>query len=151
MIGDQKWVVYNNVIARGHGAERMNQLKAFQKPAFTKKRWCYLFDEISKESFFFRTFTGQYYDTITTINSDVYCHQLYKLNDALRQERQRWTNRKGVVLHQDNTSPYTSFVTGIKLLQLGRISFLPKLLWAGNHFTVRKMSKVVGPEWPKYD
>ncbi|GFU05964.1 mariner Mos1 transposase [Trichonephila clavipes] len=54
----------------------------------------------------------------TTINSDVYCHQLDKLNNALQQKRSELINRKGVVFHQDNARPHTSLVTRQKLLQL---------------------------------
>ncbi|GFW27894.1 mariner Mos1 transposase [Trichonephila clavipes] len=54
----------------------------------------------------------------TTINSEVYCHQLEKLNDALQQKRSELINRKGVVFHQDSARPHTSLVTRQKLLQL---------------------------------
>ncbi|GFX87501.1 mariner Mos1 transposase [Trichonephila clavipes] len=54
----------------------------------------------------------------TTIDSEIYCHQLDKLNDALQQKRSELTNRKGVVFHQDNARPHTSLVTHQKLLQL---------------------------------
>ncbi|GFY24239.1 mariner Mos1 transposase [Trichonephila clavipes] len=54
----------------------------------------------------------------TTINSEVYYHQLDKLNDALQQKRSELINRKGVVFHQDNARPHTSLVTRQKLLQL---------------------------------
>ncbi|GFV49148.1 histone-lysine N-methyltransferase SETMAR [Trichonephila clavipes] len=54
----------------------------------------------------------------TTINSEVYCHQLDKLNDAFQQKRSELINRKGVVFHQDNARPHTSLVTCQKLLQL---------------------------------
>ncbi|GFX78310.1 histone-lysine N-methyltransferase SETMAR [Trichonephila clavipes] len=54
----------------------------------------------------------------TTINSEVYCHQLDKLNDAVQQKRSELINRKGVVFHQDNARPHTSLVTRQKLLQL---------------------------------
>ncbi|GFV91594.1 histone-lysine N-methyltransferase SETMAR [Trichonephila clavipes] len=54
----------------------------------------------------------------TTINSEVYCHQLDKLNGALQQKRSKLINRKGVVFHQDNATPHTSLVTRQKLLQL---------------------------------
>ncbi|GFY23755.1 mariner Mos1 transposase [Trichonephila clavipes] len=55
----------------------------------------------------------------TTINSEVYCHQLDKQNDALQQKRSELINRKDVVFHQDNARPHTSLVTRQKLLQLG--------------------------------
>ncbi|GFT16343.1 histone-lysine N-methyltransferase SETMAR [Trichonephila clavipes] len=70
---------------KGHGAKKMNRLKPFSKPIFTKKS---------------------------------YCHQLDKLSDALQQKRSELINRKGVVFHQDNATPYTSLVTRQKLLQL---------------------------------
>ncbi|GFW90267.1 histone-lysine N-methyltransferase SETMAR [Trichonephila clavipes] len=54
----------------------------------------------------------------TTINLEVYCHQLDKLNDALQQKRSELINRKGIVFHQDNARPHTSLVTRQKLLQL---------------------------------
>ncbi|GFT83373.1 histone-lysine N-methyltransferase SETMAR [Trichonephila clavipes] len=54
----------------------------------------------------------------TTIHSEVYCHQLDKLNDALQQKRPELINRKGVVFHQDNAKLLTSLVTRQKLLQL---------------------------------
>ncbi|GFS74537.1 histone-lysine N-methyltransferase SETMAR [Trichonephila clavipes] len=51
----------------------------------------------------------------TTINSEVFCHQLYKLNHALQQKRSELINRKGVVFHQDNAKPYASLITRQKL------------------------------------
>ncbi|GFX07539.1 histone-lysine N-methyltransferase SETMAR [Trichonephila clavipes] len=54
----------------------------------------------------------------TTINSEVYCHQLDKLNDALQQKRSELINGKGAVFPQDNVRPHTSLVTRQKLLQL---------------------------------
>ncbi|GFU91047.1 histone-lysine N-methyltransferase SETMAR [Trichonephila clavipes] len=54
----------------------------------------------------------------TTINSEVYCHQLDKLNDALQQKRPELINRKCVVFHQDNARPHISLFTRQKLLQL---------------------------------
>ncbi|GFX12224.1 histone-lysine N-methyltransferase SETMAR [Trichonephila clavipes] len=60
----------------------------------------------------------------TTINSEVYCHHLDKLNDALQQKRSELINRKGVVFHQDNARPHTSLVTRQKLLQLEWVTML---------------------------
>ena len=55
----------------------------------------------------------------TTINSEVCSHQLDKLNDSLKQKTPELFHRKGIVFHQDNARPHTSFVTPQKLLQLG--------------------------------
>ncbi|GFX45459.1 histone-lysine N-methyltransferase SETMAR [Trichonephila clavipes] len=95
---------------KGHGAKKINRLKPFPKPIFTK--FTCLLCRILKESFFL-AFTDN-----TTINSKVYCHQLDKLNDALQQKKSELINRKGVVFHQGNARPHTSLVTRQKLLQL---------------------------------
>ncbi|XP_035719463.1 histone-lysine N-methyltransferase SETMAR-like [Vespa mandarinia] len=54
----------------------------------------------------------------TTINSEVHCHQLVKLNDTLQQERPELINKKGVVFHQDNPRPHLSLILCRKLSQL---------------------------------
>lgn len=54
-----------------------------------------------------------------TINSDVYCQQLMKLDEAIKEKRSELANRKGIVFHHDNARPHTSLVTRRKLLELG--------------------------------
>ena len=54
-----------------------------------------------------------------TINSDVYCRQLNKLNAAVKEKRPELVNHKGVIFHHDNATPHTSLVTRQKLLGLG--------------------------------
>jgi len=54
-----------------------------------------------------------------TINSDVYCQQLDKLNAAIKEKRPELINRKGFIFHQDNARPHTSLMTRQKLGQLG--------------------------------
>ena len=54
-----------------------------------------------------------------TINSDVYCRQLNKLNTAVKEKRPELVNRKGVIFHHDNVTPHTSLITRQKLLRLG--------------------------------
>ncbi|GFV79187.1 histone-lysine N-methyltransferase SETMAR [Trichonephila clavipes] len=44
----------------------------------------------------------------TTINSEIYCHQLEKLNETLQQKTSELINRKGAVFHQDNANSHTS-------------------------------------------
>jgi hypothetical protein len=85
---------------RDCGVKKMNRFKAFCKSIFIKKRWCYLYGGILKES-------------CSTINSEVHSHQLDKLKDSLKQKRSELINRKGVVFH------HSSLVTRQKLLQLG--------------------------------
>ena len=54
-----------------------------------------------------------------TLNSDLYCQQLDRLNAALMQKRPSLINRGRIVFHQDNARPHTSLVTRQKLRQLG--------------------------------
>ena len=54
-----------------------------------------------------------------TINSDVYCRQLMKLDKEMKDKRPELATRKGVIFHQHNLRPHTSLVTRKKLLELG--------------------------------
>ena len=53
-----------------------------------------------------------------TIDSDVYCQQLVKLEEAFKEKRPELANRKGIVFHHDNAMPHTSLATRTKLLEL---------------------------------
>ena len=54
-----------------------------------------------------------------TINSNVYCLQLMKLDKEIMEKRRERATRKGVIFHQNNDRPHTSLVTRKKLLELG--------------------------------
>ena len=54
-----------------------------------------------------------------TINSEVYCRQLDKLNAEVKEKRPELVNRKGVIFHQDNARPHTSLATRQKLMDIG--------------------------------
>ncbi|KAL6418273.1 hypothetical protein ACFW04_012229 [Cataglyphis niger] len=54
-----------------------------------------------------------------TINSDVYCQQFMKLEEAIKEKRPELANRKGIVFHHDNARSHTSLATRTKLLELG--------------------------------
>jgi histone-lysine N-methyltransferase SETMAR len=43
-----------------------------------------------------------------TINSEVYCQQLDRVNEFLKEKRPHLFNRKGVVVHQGNARPHDS-------------------------------------------
>ena len=43
-----------------------------------------------------------------TINSDVHCLQLVKLEEAIKEKRPELANSKGIVFHRDNARPHTS-------------------------------------------
>jgi hypothetical protein len=46
-----------------------------------------------------------------TKNSEVYCQQLDRVNECLKEKRPNLVNRKGVVFHQDNARPHVSKMT----------------------------------------
>ena len=54
-----------------------------------------------------------------TINSDVYCSQRVKLEEAIKEKRPELVNRKGIVFHHDKARPHTSLATRTRLLELG--------------------------------
>ena len=110
--GDEKWVVYSNVKCKRSWSKKMNRFKPLRKPIFIKTRWFSVW-WVFKRILFFELLSDN-----TTINSEVYCDQLNKLNDSLNQKRPELFNRKGIVFHQDNARSHTSFVTQ-KFLQLG--------------------------------
>ncbi|GFV28499.1 histone-lysine N-methyltransferase SETMAR [Trichonephila clavipes] len=111
--GDKKWVVYNNVkrkrswSKKDEPAQTISKADIHQKKVMQSVWWDFkgiVFLELLPDN--------------TTINSEVYCHQLDKLNDTLQQKRSELINRKGVMFHQDNARSHTSLVTLQKLLQL---------------------------------
>ena len=54
----------------------------------------------------------------TTVNSDVYCHQLEKLKTAVQEKRPSLANLKSVIFQHDNATPLASLKTRKKLLEL---------------------------------
>ena len=53
------------------------------------------------------------------INSDIYCQQLMKLEEAIKEKRLELANRKGIMFYHDNARPHTSLATRTKLLEFG--------------------------------
>jgi histone-lysine N-methyltransferase SETMAR len=54
-----------------------------------------------------------------TINSEVYCQQLDRVYECLKEKRPHLVNRKGVVFHQDNNArPDVSEMTQQKIKEL---------------------------------
>ena len=51
-----------------------------------------------------------------TINSNVYCRQLIKLNKEIKEKRPELATSKGVIFHQYNARPHTSLVTRKKYI-----------------------------------
>ena len=73
-----------------------------------------------------------------TMNANVYCRQLMKLDKEIREKRPELVTRKGVIFRQDNSRPHTSLVTRKKLLELGwevmpHLSYIPDLAPSDNY------------------
>ena len=101
------------LIEKYHGPSMMNQHKSYQKLSCIKKyngvnlvglQRCCVFDLLPNNR---------------TINSDVYCQQLVKLEEVNKEKGPEMANREGIVFHHDNFRPHTSLATRTKLLELG--------------------------------
>jgi hypothetical protein len=53
-----------------------------------------------------------------TINSEVYCQKLDRVNKCLKGKRPHLVSREGVVFHQDNARPHVSKMTQQKIKEL---------------------------------
>ena len=54
-----------------------------------------------------------------TINSNVYCRQLMKLDKEIKEKLPELATRKGVIFHHDNARPHKSLIIRKNLLELG--------------------------------
>ena len=89
--GDEKWVVYNNVKRKRSWSKKDELAQSTSKTDIHQKKVMLFVWWDFKGIGFFELLLDD-----TTINSEVYCHQLDKLNDSLKQERPEFINRKGV-------------------------------------------------------
>ncbi|KAK2580003.1 hypothetical protein KPH14_010768 [Odynerus spinipes] len=112
--GDEKWVVYNNINRKrswskhDESAQTISKAELHQKKIMLSIWWDY------KGVVYFELLPSN-----RTINSNVCCQQLMKLEDAIKEKRPELANRKGIVFHHDNARPHTSLATRTKLLELG--------------------------------
>ena len=111
---ERKWVVYDNVVLkrswnkRDESAQSTSKADIHQKKVMLSVWW---------------DFEGIVYFQLLprnqTINSNVYCRQIMKLDKEIKEKWPELSTHKGVIFHQDNTRPHTSLVTRIQLLELG--------------------------------
>ncbi|XP_026674121.1 histone-lysine N-methyltransferase SETMAR-like [Ceratina calcarata] len=112
--GDEKWIVYNNVNRKrswskhDEPAQTISKAELHQKKIMLSIWWDY------KGVVYFELLPNN-----RTINSDVYCQQRMKLEEAIKEKRPELANCKGIVFHHDNARPHTSLATRTKLLELG--------------------------------
>jgi len=112
--GDEKWVTYDNIVRKRSWSKRGEAPQTVAKPGLTpnKLMLCVWWDwkGIVHHEVLQR---GQ------TINSELYCQQLTRLQRSLKIKRPELINRKGVVFHHDNARPHTSLMTRQKMKALG--------------------------------
>ena len=112
--GDEKWVVYDNIVRKISWSKRDEPAQSTSKAHIHQKKvrlsvwWDF------KGIFYFDLLLRN-----QTINSNVYCYQLMKLDKEIKEKRPELATRKGVIFDQDNARPHTSLVTRKKLLELG--------------------------------
>lgn len=112
--GDEKWIVYNNVVRKRSWRHSKELPQTTSKAGLHPKKimlsvWWDCKGIIRYELLL----SGK------TIDSSVYCSQLTKLDEEIREKRSELANRKGVVFHHDNARLHTSLTTRKKLLCLG--------------------------------
>lgn len=112
--GDEKWIVYDNVSRKRSWSKHDEPPQTTSKADIHQKKMLLSIWWDWKGVVYFELLPRN-----QTINSDVYCHQLDKLNAAIAEKRPELVNRKGVIFHQDNARPHTSLVTRQKLMELG--------------------------------
>lgn len=102
---DEKWITYDNNV------QKYRQCK---KPGWStqkKSDAVFVCGGIARELFA----TSCYCPPDQTIDSNFYCQQLKRLRKAIEIKRPELINRKGVIVHHDNTRHHTSLVTRQKL------------------------------------
>ena len=112
--GDEKWIVYNNVNRKRSWSKRDEPSQTTSKADIHQKKVMLSVWWDWKGVVYFELLPRN-----RTIDSDVYCQQLDKLNTAINKKRPELINRKGIIFHQDNARPHTSLVTRQKLRELG--------------------------------
>ncbi|KAL1139104.1 hypothetical protein AAG570_009164 [Ranatra chinensis] len=102
--GDENWIIYQNMECKRSWEKRGDLPKKVMLSIWWDWR------------------AVDFYELLTTnrtINWDVYCDQLDKLNAAIHQNHPELTNRKGIVFHHDNARPHTTLQTRQKLQERG--------------------------------
>ena len=88
-----------------------------------------------------------------TINLKLYCSQLDRLQEAIKEKRPELINRKGVVFHHDNARSHTSLMTRQKLGELGwevlmHPSYSPDLAPSDYHLFRSLQNSLDEKHWP---
>ena len=112
--GDEKWLVYDNVVRKRSWSKRDEPAQSTSKADIHQKKVMLSVWWDFKGIVYFELLTRN-----QTINSNVYCRQLLKLDKEIKGKRTELATLNGVIFHQDNARPHISLITRKKLLQLG--------------------------------
>jgi [histone H3]-lysine36 N-dimethyltransferase SETMAR len=112
--GDEKWITYDNVIRkRAYSLPGKPSTTTPKQSLNINKRMLCIWWDVNGPI---------HYELLKpkeTINSDIYCLQLDRLNEILKKKRPSLVNRKQMILQHDNARPHTSSVTRQKIAELG--------------------------------
>jgi len=112
--GDEKWITYDNPTRKRSWIEKGEKAQAIAKSGLTRKKvMLCVCGGTGRESFTMSLSSNQ------TINSELYCEQLQRLQQAIERKRPELINWRAVVFHHDNARPHTSLMTRQKLRKLG--------------------------------
>ena len=119
-MGNEKWILYNNV-------ERKRSWGKLNEPPPTTPKACLHPRKVMLCIWWDRKGV-LYYELLPenqTINSNKYYSQLDQLKAALDKKCPELVNRKCIIFHQDNTRPRVPLMTRQKLLQIGWEVLIP--------------------------
>jgi len=112
--GDEKWVKYKNIIRKRSWGEKGH--KRGESPQTTSK------SGLTANKMMLWDWKGVVHHEVLSyglmINSELYCSQLDRLQEAIKEKRSELINRKGIVFHYDNARLYTFLMTRQKLREL---------------------------------
>ncbi|KAJ0178580.1 hypothetical protein K1T71_005355 [Dendrolimus kikuchii] len=112
--GDEKWITYDKNVRKRSWSKAGHASQTVAKPELTRNKvmlcvWCDWKDII-------------HYELLPpgrTIDSELYCEQLMRLQLKVERKRPELINRRGVVFHHDNARSHTSLATQQKLREFG--------------------------------
>ena len=113
MDGDEKWITYDNPIRKRSWIKKGKKTQAIGKFGLTRKKvMLYVWWDWKGIIQLWVVIVNQ------TINSELYCEQLQRLQQAIERKRPELINRRGVVFHHDNARSHTFLTTRQKLREL---------------------------------
>ena len=106
-MGDDKWIIYNNVEWERSCGKWNEPPPTTPEPIFTQRRWCCVYGGIGRESSIISSFWKTKWlipQVLLPIRPTKQCPE--------------WVNRKRVIFHQDKARPHVSLMTRQKPLEL---------------------------------